>query len=484
MQLVCKVGTKYSNINDPRHFTDWRDGQVIEDFNDGHVKLGTLASKHHCIIQIPNLDYWTLRGDTNWKSIKLAVYEHKKLLLSTNKQGKYVWEASGAGLFVPKRIRDWIVDYKWLLDNHYITLSQYEDIYNKEKVANIELSILNLMEILKYEENWERLSAEKDQIKGSVESGTYQIGTGGGADYATWTLFQADIGATQDGDLKGEGQDEETAIAGQVVFNHDENGHKFTCTAESGAEHDGTYSGARITCAANDHISFSAIATASEFSKLAIDVSGSNNRGFVASATVDCLVNRLLIKGDADSYNGIQGGNWDENLQIRNCIVYGVGDGGTDSGIGTDATYKNTYLYNNTCIGNYYNIHQVDATPANLTIKNNLCQANSGGADYVNCAGGTNAKNISEDATSPDAAYRSKDLHTNSVFVDYGNDNYKIDKDGDVINLAIIDDGEDLSGTFTDDINHDATWRSDPFDIGASQREAIPSEVTQFIFMD
>lgn len=79
---------------------------------------------------------------------------------------------------------------------------------------------------------------------------------------------------------------------------------------------------------------------------------------------------------------------------------------------------------------------------------------------------GTHAKNVSEDATSPDAAYQSKDVHTNSVFENYGSDDYRLDSGGDTTNLAILDDGDDLSGTFTDDIEGQtrSTWY-----IGASE---------------
>ena len=125
-------------------------------------------------------------------------------------------------------------------------------------------------------------------------------------------------------------------------------------------------------------------------------------------------------------------------------------------------------IYNNTFIGlTYSGINQNQSpTGATLNMKNNLCQDNR--FDYADVGGGfgTHAFNVSEDATSPDAAYQNKDVHTNSVFKNYGADDYRLDSGGDATNLQTLDDGEDLSGTFTDDIEGQTrnTWY-----IGASE---------------
>jgi hypothetical protein len=92
--------------------------------------------------------------------------------------------------------------------------------------------------------------------------------------------------------------------------------------------------------------------------------------------------------------------------------------------------------------------------------------------DYRDDGGGfgTTAKNVSEGNSdpgwSPDAAYRGKDFHTNTIFNGYATNDYTLDAAGDSTNLAVCDDGDDLSGTFTDDIigQTRSTWY-----IGASE---------------
>jgi len=473
MQLVCKVGTRYPDPKNPGHHTSWRDGQIIEHTYNNHIALGSLQSMHHCVINIPNADYWKLRGSTDWKSTKSAVMNLKKYLCSTDLSGKYCWELTDSGLHIPKRKRDFFVDYKWLLQEGYITQSQYEDIYNQDKVADIQLSILDWTEILKHEDYDTHLDNTGLLTKGSIASGTYQIGTGGGADYATWTLFEADIAAQMTGDLTGEGQDEETVISARVEFDVDTNTYLLKSTAESGAEHDGTFpvgdgDGAWISMGTYDYFNFDSTNLKNvEISKLAFDIAGNGNIGInVEALDGEILLNRLLIVGDADSLRGINLLEVTNGVvNCRNNIVYGVGAETTEGGILVRLGYTGTAiinLYNNTCIKNYNNfIQNRSGTNDTFVVKNNIAQDNTGGSDFLDAGAGfgTHAKNISEDATSPDAAYQSKDLHTNSVFVDYDGDNFKIDKDGDSTNLAIVDDGEDLSGIFTDDINHDAGRR-------------------------
>lgn len=472
MQLVCKVGTKYPDPEDPRHFTSWRDGQVIEDFDDGHVKLGTLASKHHCVIQIDPLDYWSLRGDTNWKSTKSTVLEHKKLLCSADLAGKYNWEVLDSGLHVPKRKRDFFVDYKWLVREGYITQGQYEDIYNQDKVADIKLSILDLMEILKHED----VDAHLDNIgllkKGSVADGTYQVGTGGGADYATWTLAEADIAAqmTLNTDLTFEGQDEETAIANDVVFDTDTNGGTLILTAESGAEHNGGAYGNGARIAMGTYNSFTLDETSDgdlakvEISKLAFDITGSDNDGIKGNNGCDTslLMNRVLIAGSSGSDKGIEiSSPCAFNVHVRNCIVYGCS---TDRGISLTRSVGGGTLvcYNNTAIGCATNIYIDWSGSGACTMKNCLCQDGQT-ADYNLADLDISAKNYSEDATSPDSLQENFHDGT-SNFLNYAAKDFRMAPGGDAIDT--LKAGEDLTGTFTDDIDGD-TRLAASFFIGA-----------------
>ena len=326
-----------------------------------------------------------------------------------------------------------------------------------------------MINFLKHEDQYTRLNDETLRKHASITNGTYSIGSG--LNYDDITDFESAIGAQMDGNLTGEHANEETVISSIITFDTDTNSYLLKLTAESGAEHDGSAygNGARINYSTSSRIQFVETNDGDlddiEISKLALDVSGNGNEGVYfrdGGNSGNTLVNRLLIKCDGGCYRGISIYYAWKNAIIQNCIVYGLTRVSTTyGGIVTETRAACSHLlYNNTSVKNYQNYVQSRATDEGTKIwKNNLAQGNTGGSDYAGLYFGTTAKNISEDATSPDAAYRSKDLHTNSVFVDYANDNYKIDKDGDSTNLAIVDDGEDLSGTFTDDINHDSGRR-------------------------
>jgi hypothetical protein len=154
---------------------------------------------------------------------------------------------------------------------------------------------------------------------------------------------------------------------------------------------------------------------------------------------------------------------------IYNNIIYDFFDTGSH-GIRSNVTFSQTsngLIANNTVINCYNGIDTDSTSGGTQSLVNNLVQdGNVSGSDYVKGGTWSSAKNISEDATSPNAAYQSKDVHTNSVFQDYANDNFKLDSGGDVTNLAIVDDGDDLSVNFTDDIigQTRSTWY-----IGASE---------------
>lgn len=484
MELACKVGTRYPGVDSIK---SWENGDVIEQRWNGFYKPGRLASKHHCIIRIPLIDYWTARGDTNWKSTKSKVKDFKKFESSVDVDGKFRWEIASISNFEKTIHRLNFIDYEWLLKENYISQEQYDAIYNPDKFADIELSITNLLDIVRIKGTHDRLDPTKLWLHGSVAQGTFKVGTGLGWDYQTWTTFEADIAAQMIGHLTGEGQDEETAISSSVDFSPDTNSFLLKVTAESGAEHDGgAYgNGARITMGTSDNIEFddnSDVTADIEISKLSIDASGSGNIGISlrdgAAGGGRWLCNRCLVKGDADTNRGIMQFLDNRNdTDIRNNIVYGLSGA---EGISVSTKYTNTTLYNNTSIKNNIGFEQDSngVITGSLIAKNNLAQGNATDYNDIGAGWGTHAKNISEDDTSPDAAYQSKDVHTNSVFVNYGADNYKIDKNGDSTNLAIIDDGEDITGIFTDDINNPATRRSDPVDIGASQRDPSVGDVT------
>ena len=129
------------------------------------------------------------------------------------------------------------------------------------------------------------------------------------------------------------------------------------------------------------------------------------------------------------------------NANIINNIIYGFGDDPVDGGIiiqRVETVGPTINIMNNTVVKCYNNIAQgeSDVISYTLVIKNNLCQGDTGGSDFVDAGGGlgTTAYNVSEDGSSPDIAYRSMNLHdANSCFRDYDNDDYRLLRTGDEI---------------------------------------------------
>lgn len=478
--IAIKIGSRYPSPNDWRHYQNWRHGHVVEIREMGYIGHNSLWRKHNLVIDLPNVPYWGIRGDTEWISTKSGVLTLAKYVSVPNKHGVYSWETSLTDSFAPKsikgkqKIREWLVDPEWLLQHKYISLSQWESIYDKSRPHDpiVLTNIFDLNSIIKHEDSFERISNEKDQLPGSISAGTYSIGSS--LNYDTLTLFVADIAATQTGDLKGEHANEETTTSSDGVISHSTASYKFTITAASGAEHNGAAygNGARIAMSASNGIWIDETTGSSfnnaEISKLALRGAGSYAiRIADGGDNVEGLFNRILIKGNGSNSGVYAPGNF-KKFSFRNCILYDLNFGFL---FRVSGTYG--YFYNNSIIKcNTGFSNTGTSTEGAIILKNNLAQGNVTAAFVTAGAGwGTTAKNISEDATSPDAAYRSKDLHTNSVFYDYASDNYKINKNGDVTNLAIVDDGEDITAIFTDDVNNPATRRSVPIDIGASQRD-------------
>ncbi len=416
----------------------------------------------------------------HWDS-KIA--DLKKFTSSVDRANKYVWESGNLKDEDRIRPRDWFIDYKDLLDKSLLTQKTFDDLYNKAKSLSPISIERDFTDILSYEDDRCRKSSIYSSEKGSVATGTYQIGTGGGADYTTVNLFEADIDATLTGDLTGECQDEETDVGSAVIFDLDTATHLLKLTAESGAEHTGgAYgNGARIRVVNYDRLEINETSDGDlddmEVSNLAFDLAGTDCIGWqVVDGGNSGVVtfNRLLIQGTANSKWGIRVQGTVTNTSITNCIIYGVGDGAGDYGIGFSSVGAGDthYCCNNTVIGCYDNFVQDGATlTGTFTFKNNLAQEDGGGSDYRDDGGGfgTTAKNVSEDATSPDGGiYDNLNCHdATSCFVDYASDDYRLDSGGSEI--STLDDGDDLSGIFTDDV---AGTIRDTWYIGASEIEA------------
>jgi hypothetical protein len=448
---------------------------------------------HFLIIQTPE-DYWALRGSTDWKSDKAQVMDFKKFLVPTDSNGKYPWEFGYLEDEEIIRKRDWFVDIEKLLSDKWITQADHDGIRDfSREYGSISIN-RPIEDYLVHEDVKARINPTIHNM--AVAVGTFSIGAG--LDYATVTAFEADIAVTMTGNLTGEHADEETAISTGITFDTDAAGFLLKLTAASGAEHNGGVygNGARINYAGFDNISFDETTDGDldnvEVSKLALDISGNSNSGIRfldGGNSGELLADRLLIKGDSICDWGINTGGLNaQNVVIRNNIMYGITDASNGAAIRIQRNDGNFTVYNNTCIKNRNNIYNDSSSLGSTTliVKNNLTQGGTN-ADWfeAGAAGfGTTAKNISEDVTSPDASYRSKDLHTNTIFFDYANDDYKLDPAGDATNLAIADDGENLFGVgVTEDIAGQARDNGTPFWIGASHiAAAVGGIVTPYYY--
>ena len=476
MYLIFKVGNKYP-IGHKLHYSSWRDGQLVEILPDT-AKIGPWERKHFAVIQVPG-DMDELRGTSDIKSTNDKALEFNSILRVKDSFGRLPWDAFYNGKEGKARKRDYFVDYKTLLNTKLVSVSTFDSLYDKT-VAHETISIeSDFTKLLQIEEDKPRLITEFSDRAGTIATGTYSIGDG--LDYNTIALFEADIAATLTGDLTGEHADEETVITGAVQFQVDTATYDLKLTAASGAKHNGTYGsavhaagdGARVNYGTYDSLRTNLATLLSfELSDLVLNVAGTSNAGFYYTAGEGITVQRMVIKGDANTDDGIDIhiGTYGP-ISIINNIIYDISAGGGLRFVRPNTTSGDYYLiYNNTiisCDKGIQNDANASTYMANSIIKNNLVQ-NSTTSDYSDAGGGygTHAKNLSEDATSPDTTYRSKDLHTNSVFKGYATDDFRLDSGGDATNLAIVDDGDDLSGTFTDDIEGQTrdTWY-----IGASE---------------
>lgn len=436
--------------------------------------------KHFLILRIPNIIYKD--------EIALRPFDLKRYISATDPNGNYKWNNNYVGnseddqgnrLFNLRK-RDWFIDIKELFDLGFINRSEYFDIYNKDIVFNPKnITVASLTDIIRNENATTRRKELRNQ---AISSGVHTIGASG--DYSDLASFEADIEATQTGNLSGEHLDEETTITGNIVFDHDPSTFDLTITAQSGAEHDGSAygNGARISIGSFDQIrlNFSNGSGLLQISKLAFTVAGSGTEVIQIDSTSSShtvIINRNLIEGDEGNVTtqGIRINNGAAGtVRVSNNIIYDVSSGNTSpdiAGISLNAEFGLGYtwdIYNNTVINCGHNLSENSDSPnGTLTATNNLLQAGVT-ADFINAnsAFSSTARNITEDASGPDAAYDNTDVNTNSVFKDFAGNDFRLNSAGDVTNLAIVDDGDDLSGIFTDDIQGQtrSTWY-----IGASE---------------
>jgi len=320
-----------------------------------------------------------------------------------------------------------------------------------------------------------------------MTSGTYDIGSG--LDYASAQAMEADITGVMTGDITGNFADEQTICDGDYVVNPETAGYTLTFQGKAGETHSGIFGNATHTAGDGarifwntDNDSFTidegTDATLDDmvWRDLVLDITPAKSDAFrmTDGGEGEIIFERLVVKGSSSTDTGWTCQQGCRNITTRNCIVYDIGQSTTvDAFYSIDSlnqAYNNHLLQNNTIINCELGVRQGHGSPngsAVVHLENNLFQA-SGTASITEASAviTSNGYNITEDGNGPDAAYDNTDVHTNSVFTDYANDDFTLDSGGDATNLAIVDDGEDLSSDFTDDVvqNTRSTWY-----IGASE---------------
>lgn len=485
MELLVKAGSKEFSASDT-HLKKWRDGSIIDIRPDGTFK-GKLERRRMAVITVPG-DFWTFRGKAGWKNPNSAGFNLKKYA-SVIVNGKFPWEFGYVEGDDITRKNDWFMDFQELLNNGDITKSQYDSLYNYDQDHMSIVLPGAFTNYTRHEDIATRLNERKNM---AISSGTYSIGSG--LDYSTVAAFEADL-TTLTGDLTGEHNDESTVVSSLVAFDIDTATYLLKLTAQSGEKHNGTFGntthaggdGARITVDSFDRIQFSEASAGTmdniELSDLVFDITGSGNEACRLNNGGDSggelLMTRCVVKGDSDSFKGVRT-NWTANNPvIRNNIFYDIGAIAGEGAviISMDFGSPTHTVHNNTIIGCYTGINQTTSSiTGTLNVDNNLLQASGAGGSFVDAGAGmtSGGHNITEDGLGPDGGYINKDVHTNSVFVNYAGDDFTLDSGGDSTNLAIVDDGTDLSATFTDDIIGQTrdTWYT-----GASEIVAAPAGV-------
>lgn len=485
VELLVYVGDQYLK-DDSRFDMGFRDGQIISVRPDGYYASRDVPGiyKRHAVIVLP-IKYKDFLG-----SDPMAL---NKLTSRTDSSGRFKWDV-GYDDDAPYIHRKHFIDFKDMMNKALFGNATFESIYKKERTAEISISTV-LPNILKEEGKDSRLDHKyrptelrslRDEAFRQVglflmpvalgapgdcgegpTTGTCSVGTSG--DYSDMDDAVADIGGTLTGNLTFELKNEESTWSTDHPITEDLAGYTLRFTAESGAEHNGgAYgNGARITTGAEYREFFNTAGMGNSVTgTVEIDHLGlqtSNTSCYAASPrdgdSITYKLHHCVLDGDGLANPGIFFYSTTMTTYIYNNVFYDFPDN-LYPAIGNNGQYGaygiTAYIYNNTIIDCTWGIGCSHANCyGTYYVKNNLIQ-DSATASFLNLPGNsgtyTTAKNITEDANGPDPAYDNTDVHTNTVFMDYANGDFRLHADGDATNLAIVDDGDDLSGTFTTDI--------------------------------
>lgn len=176
----------------------------------------------------------------------------------------------------------------------------------------------------------------------------------------------------------------------------------------------------------------------------------------------NCILRSTGAEPEAGLYLlGITSG---ATVHLRNTVLYDWRYGLYFDSYGTvinGTIYNNTILHC-TKVTNPHGIYIANSAAGNnLRFKNNICNGNT--TDYFIQDPEETSNNISEDATSPDTAYRNKAV----TFIDEVNDDFHIAASDTNAKDAGVDLSADTYFPFSDDI--DGETRSGTWDIGADE---------------
>lgn len=174
-----------------------------------------------------------------------------------------------------------------------------------------------------------------------------------------------------------------------------------------------------------------------------------------STVVLDALRIAGAVTGDPSRGSGIEAADPDAVYVLRNNVVTGFTGSYVNHGIHTAGP---AFVYNNTLVGNRNGLR---VEHASSQVFNNLAVNNQ--ADYVSWAAAwtVTGNNVSSDATSPDDAFRNRDV----VFVDVGANNFALAPwDAGALGQAV-----NLSAAEFYPFNVDAAGaqRQNPWDAGA-----------------
>jgi hypothetical protein len=234
--------------------------------------------------------------------------------------------------------------------------------------------------------------------------------------------------------------------------------------APSGERHNGTLRagtaglGFRLTCTVGNTYCIKSSVNNARFSWAQVYMDETNDFGQLALAGFSQIDHNIVAGNNTHLSSGVSQENFSSSLIYNNIIYDFKAVAGNSHCIRTDNV--SVSIFNNTMYNCEDGLHPIGHGGTSVTAKNNLSYGNTG-LDYYTAGGGytTTSKNISEDTSSPDTSYRSKTITFANAA---GRDFHLASTDTDA-----IDAGDDLSATFTDDI--DGVTRIVPWDIGADE---------------